>query len=136
MLIGHLHTSTITVPPPEVTITQPTGPHYAGSTVSLACQATINEAVDTGVQISASWTKPGQTDERVTISAVTQTGSHTYESTLTISPLGLQDSGDYNCEIFIEPQPESTLIVGSSGTDSLTFEVTGTYIYMEALTGN
>ncbi len=115
----------LTVPAPEVTVDQAVTTQYAGRSIALTCHTTISEAVDTDIQVLAIWTKSGLdvlADDRFT-SAVTETGSRTYESVLSVSSLSLQDSGDYSCEVSIIS--DSLLITGSTNIASVTIEVTG-----------
>ena len=131
--LSHTHTHTYThtpVPTPTVTtITQPPdATMVTGSSITLVCRVDLNEAVDTPVVVETVWRRSGltlSTDDRIIISDVERTGPFRYESNLTFTTLSTQDSGMYNCDVTVNPQPTSPFIIGTTGTATTTLNVTG-----------
>ena len=117
------------VPPPDVHITQSASPLFAGSNASLTCRADINEAVDAGVVVTGIWRKEGQqlqnSDNRITISDLVQIDAFAYEFILTLTPLSLQDDGDFTCEVSINASSVPSLITSGSGTATHSLTVEG-----------
>ena len=96
----------IVVSTPDVVITVPHGPLFAGSIdpLTLTCTISINSATDTDVSImdtDVTWLRestelPGS-DSRVTISSVS--GSRpSFTSTLTLDPLSTDDNTTFTCQ--------------------------------------
>ena len=96
----------IAVSTPDVAVTVPSGPLFAGriAPLTLTCTISINSATDTEVSISdtdVTWLR-GSTplsngDDRVTISSVT--GSRpSFTSTLMLSPLSTVDNTTFTCQ--------------------------------------
>ena len=117
------------VPPPSVTITHvPSTALFTGSDATLYCTVNVNEAVDTEVVVSVSWRKSGViilSGDRIWITNVEPRGPLSYESTLAISPLSIQDRGEYSCEVTIHPELPSQLITGNTGTFNSTPDIQG-----------
>ena len=83
------------VPPPNVSVSVPSGPLYEGTAQTLTCTATLPPSVDTDTNVTVLWTHNIPHD-RATISPPTSLTSP-YTSTLTISPLVMTDAGRYSC---------------------------------------
>ena len=84
------------VPTPTLDLSVPSGPLYEGTSQTLACSVTLPDTVDTDVTVDVQWTLPASSD-RVVISVVSSMRSP-FISTLTLSPLGMSDAGQYACE--------------------------------------
>ncbi len=68
---------------PEVSVVVPQGPLYTGTNLTLTCDITLSEDVDTAVDVTASWTGPGGAlPGDVTVTDAVGSGS-SYQSTLT-----------------------------------------------------
>ena len=119
-----------TVPSPTVNISQVSNPPlYAGTALTLTCTATLNEAIDTLVDVTAVWKIAGgtvTTDGRRDISDVTQTSNLVYQTTITISPLSdMMDNGQYECEYVVSPNSYSTYVLRGTGSGSITLMIEG-----------
>ena len=96
---------------PDVFVTLPPGPLFAGSTtpVTLTCTISINPATDTDVDIinsDVTWlrgtTHLSNSDARVTISAVSGSKPQ-LTSTLTLNPLSTADNSTFTCQARARP---------------------------------
>ena len=97
----------IIVSTPDVVITVPPGPLFAGSIdpLTLTCTISINNATDTDVMImdmEVTWMRGTMTlsdsDARVTVSSVS--GSRpSVTSTLTLDPLSTVDNTTFTCQV-------------------------------------
>ena len=99
-----------TVPTPSVTITAPSGPLYAGNSLTLQCQVEKSDAVDTPVDVSYTWKNQS--------GAVVSSGvdSITIEST----------GGSYSCEAMVTPSGSTEFILPSGvGMDTTDVVVQG-----------
>ena len=102
--------SFITVSTPDVDITVPPGPLYAGQTtpVVLTCSISLNPATDTGVSLSNSdvmWlngtTPLSNGDPRVTISI--DSSQLPYSTTLSLFPISTFDMTNFTCSARVRP---------------------------------
>ena len=95
---GCVQYSFITVPAPDVIVTAAyTPPLYAGSSLTLTCNVTLDSNVDNNENVTTSWSGPSDiTGEKYLVTAASGSGS-TYTSNLTISSLADQDDGTYTC---------------------------------------
>ena len=99
-------------------------PAYNGTNFTLTCTITLNEAVDTSVNVVDTWTKDGdsmalENEECIDISNAKSTStSNVYVTTLTFNPLGneTRHGGSYACNANVEPNPDSTFVQGNSNT--------------------
>ena len=95
---------------------------YTEDDLTLTCTIELNEAVDTGVDVTVVWTGPPGTTElstggRITVSDVT--GSRpTYQSTVNITSLEISDTSFYTCNATASPDgtPFSTASEATSNT--------------------
>ena len=121
----------LTVPQPTVNITpNRTGDLYAGTPLTLTCSIQLNPAVDTTVMVTRMWRGPrSQTisnSSHVTVSNLVERPAFFYETTIQFSPLSTTDSGDYECEATVIPDPQSQFVnMSTTGSDTLTVIVKG-----------
>ena len=126
------HYSIFAVPTPEVVvITDPpdVGTLVEGTYIDLVCAVTINEAVDTDVDVSIEWSRNGgsplMNSSDYSISPVSLiSGQHI--STVRVEELMTSDNGaTYSCSVSIQPSSLSTYITGSSGDGDIMLSVEG-----------
>ena len=121
----------LTVPQPTVSTTpNRTGDLYAGTPLTLTCSIQLNPAVDTTVMVTRMWRGPrSQTisnSSHVTVSNLVERGAFLYKTTIQFSPLSTTDSGNYECEATVIPDPPSQFVIMSTtGSDTLTVIVKG-----------
>ena len=77
--------------------------YYAGTSLSLRCNALVDVTVDIPYQISFTWTRSGSvlvSGNRLMISNATQLSQYAHYSTLEIITLSrIADTGTYSCRI-------------------------------------
>ena len=118
-----------TVPQPTVSITpNHSGVLYAGTPLTLTCSIQLNPAVDTTVMATRMWRGPGSqvvsNSSRVTVSNLLKRLTFVYETTIEFDPLSTTDSGTYECEATVTPDPQSQFIIMSTaGSDTHTIIV-------------
>ena len=110
-----------------MTITQdPTGTPYVGGNVTLKCLIQLNNTVDSSVTVAVVWsTSDGvaiTNTSRYVVSPVTDSFP-SYNATLHLSNLMMNDSGNYTCNATASPDPPSPFIV-SSGRQSGMLNIT------------
>lgn len=115
------------VPTPLVTIQPLSEPVFAGSQLSLRSSIIINEAVDTSVSVSVTWTANGvavrNTSE--TVIFFSQVRPLEYNTVLTLLDMGLNNSHrGYGCEATIQRSPLDIFVLASPvGKDQTSLEV-------------
>ena len=120
-----------TVPLPIVSITpNRTGVLYAGTPLTLTCSIQLNPPVDTTVMVTKMWSGPGSqavsNSSCVTVSDVFKRPAFLYESTIQFIPLSITDSGNYECEATVAPDPQSQFVIMSTaGSDTHSVTVHG-----------
>ena len=121
----------LTVPQPTVNITlNRTGDLYAGTPLTLTCSIQLNPAVDTTVMVTRMWRGPGSqtisNSSHVTVLNLVERGAFLYETTIQFVPLSTTDSGNYECEATVTPDPQSQFVnMSTTGSDTLTVIVKG-----------
>ena len=124
-----------TVPQPTVSITPNyTGVLHAGTPLTLTCSIQLNPAVDTTVMVTRMWRGPrSQTvsnSSRVTVSNLFKRPTFIYETTIEFIPVSISDSGNYECEATVTPDPQSQFVIMSTaGSDTHPVTVQGEYCY-------
>ena len=119
------------VPQPTVSITlSHTGVLYAGTPLTLTCSIQLNPAVDTTVMVTRMWRGPGSqvvsNSSRVTVSNLVERSDNLYETTIEFIPLNTTDSGTYECEATVTPDPQSQFVIMSTaGSDALYITIQG-----------
>ena len=114
MLYSTCYYVILAVPPPTLDITS-SRPAYNGTNFTLTCTITLNEAVDTSVNVVETWTKDDdsmtlESEDCIAISNANPTGdSNVYVTTLTFNPLGneARHGGSYACNASIAPVSDS-----------------------------
>ena len=92
---------------------------YTEDDLTLTCTIELNEAVDTGVDVTVEWTRPnGMLSDAVPSVA----SSTTYQSVVDITSLEMSDTGPYTCNA--TASPDGTPFVTASEPTSNTTEVT------------
>ena len=114
----------ITDPPDAGTLVE-------GTYIDLVCTVTINDAVNTDVNVSIEWSRNGgsplmnSSDNSISPNSLV---SDQYISTIRIEELMTSDNGaTYSCSVSIQPFPLSNYITGSNGDSSITLSVEGKY---------
>ena len=122
---------TCTVPQPTVNITPyHTGVLHAGTPLTLTCSIQLNPAVDTTVVVTRTWRGPGSQTvsniSRVTVSNLVSRSTFLYETTIEFIPLNTTDTGNYECEATVTPDPQSQFVIMSTaGSDALYITIQG-----------
>ena len=78
----------------------PNGSIYEGTRQTLTCIVVLPDYVDTDVNVVVEWlfeSSPLPSNDRINISQVTIQSS-LFFSTLTFSPIGISDTGQYSCQ--------------------------------------
>ena len=107
---------------------QPSGTLYAGTTsVTLTCNITLSDDVDTDVMMKVTWLRSGtllsDTTSRVTISPLAESG-RIFTSDLTLSPLYPEDNTTFTCMAVGRSKPQQEIITPSEVTiDNNSIEV-------------
>ena len=120
-----------TVSQPTVSITpNRTGVLYAGTSLTLTCSIQLNPAVDTTVMVTRMWSGPGSqgvsNSSRVTVSNLLKRSAFLYKTTIEFDPLSATDSGNYECEATVTPDPQSQFVIMSTaGSDALYITIQG-----------
>ena len=107
-----------------------TGILHAGTPLTLTCSIQLNPAVDTTVVVARMWRGPGSqvvsNSSRVTVSNIPKRSAFLYETTIEFVPLSATDSGNYECEATVTPDPQSQFVNRSTaGSDTYTVTVQG-----------
>ena len=132
--VKHILYSILVVPTPEVTvITNPpdVGILVEGTYIDLVCTITINDAVNTDVNVNIEWSRNGgsplmnSSDYSINpISLITDQ----YISMVRIEELMTSDNGaTYSCSVSIQSFSLSNYISGSNGDSDITLSVEGKY---------
>ena len=95
------------------------------------CNVTINDAVDTDVNVSIEWSgnggSPLMNSSDYSLSPISLV-SDQYISTILIEELMTRDNGaTYSCSVSIQPVYLSNYITGSNGYSNITLSVEGKY---------
>ena len=107
--------------PPDVSL-------YTGTYIDLICHPNITEAVDTGVNISFTWTAHDSNGQIIDIGGEGHTTTdQSANSTLRIEQLTIDyNMAVYNCLVSIIPNSKSAYINGNeSSMDNITLNVIG-----------
>ncbi len=101
------------VPAPEVSVVVPQRPLYTGTNLTLTCDITLSEDVNTAVDVTATWTGPSGAlpDDVIMTDAIGSESS--YQSTITFAPLTMEHGGSYTCEVTIAPAETTAFITMS-----------------------
>ena len=102
-----------------------------GTYIDLVCAVTINDAVNTDVNVSIVWCHNGgsplMNSSDYSISP-TSLISDQYISTIRIEELMTSDNGaTYSCSVSIQPFSLYNYITGSNGDSNITLSVEGKY---------
>ena len=131
LVLCNLFSFFFTVPQPTVNVTSNrTGVLYAGTPLTLTCSIQLNPAVDTTVMVTRTWSGPGSqvisNSSHVTVSDILKKSAFIYTTTIEFDPLSATDSGDYECEATVTPDPQSQFVITSTmGSGTLTVIVHG-----------
>ena len=105
----------------EISTVPESGPFYAGSGLSLQCTIQVDSVLDIPYLVDVEWLKSGivlRSDDRVSISNLTQQSSHLYLASLDLSPLSITlDIGIYTCQVVIDTNPSMLYVQRIAHTD-------------------
>ena len=115
----------ITTDPPDP------GTLVEGTYIDLVCTVTINDAVNTDVNVSIEWSRNGGSpltnSSDYFISPISLV-SDQYISTIRNEELMTSDNGaTYSCSVSIQPSYLSNYITGNKGDSNITLSVKGKY---------
>ena len=112
------------VPVPSVVITETATP-FNGTEFSLSCTVTVDQSVDTPVNISTHWLLPHYTDTPSTISSnMTEKISELQQlHNLTFRPLHSQDSGSYSCNATIISTKSNQFVMDNTASNTYSLPV-------------
>ena len=69
---------------------------------------------------------------RVTVSNLVQSSAILYETTIEFVPLTTSDSGNYECEATVSPDPQSQFVtMSTAGNDTHSVTVCGEFCYSQ-----
>ena len=111
----------VTTDPPDATLVE-------GTYIDLVCTVTINDAVDTDVNVNIEWSRNGDSLMNSSDYSISQISliSDQYISTIRIEELMTNDNGaTYSCSVSIQPSSLSNYITGSNGDSDITLSVEG-----------
>ena len=91
---------------------------YTEDDLTLTCTIELDEAVDTGVDVTVEWIGPNRTLSGTVPSAISNT---TYQSIINITSLEISDTGFYTCNA--TASPDGTTFVTASEPTSYTTDV-------------
>ena len=97
--IKHLILFLPPVPQPDVAITlSHTPPLYAGTSLTLTCTVTLDPNVNNNERVVTEWKGPRQLEgDRYSVTPAMRESDSSYNTSLVISPLTVQDDGMYTC---------------------------------------
>ena len=80
--------------------------------------------------VTRMWREPASqtvsNSSHVTVSNLVERGAFLYETTIQFIPLSATDSGNYECEATVIPDPQSQFVnMSTTGSDTLTVIVKG-----------
>ena len=114
-----------------MTVTQaPDRTLYTEDDLTLTCTIQLNEAVDTGVDVTAVWLGPPDrttmlsTGGRITVSDVTGSRPN-YQSTVNITSLEMSDSGAYTCTVTASGNGTTFVTESQAGSHKTTVQSIG-----------
>ena len=112
------------VPAPSVVITETATP-FNGTEFSLSCTVTVDQSVDTAVNISTHWLLPHYTDRPSTISSnMTERISGLQQlHNLTFRPLHRNDIGPYMCNATVNSIESDYFVMDNTASNSHTLLV-------------
>ena len=124
----------LVVPTPDVIITTDppdVGTLVEGTYIDLVCNVTINDAVNTDVDVNIEWFlnggSPLMNSSDYSISPISLV-SDEYISTIRIEELMTSDNGaTFSCSVSIQSSSLSNYISGSNRNSSITLNVEGKY---------
>lgn len=109
MMIFSFSSTLVPRPMVEVFTVPESGPFYAGSGLSLRCTIEVDSVLDVPYLVNVEWLKSGimlRSDDRVSISNVTQQSSRLYLARVELSPLSVtSDTGMYTCRVMVDTNP-------------------------------
>ena len=109
------------VPAPSVVIEE-VGMPFNGSQYILSCNVTVDDSVDTDINISSQWYPQDMTVTSVTTEPQGNLGQ---QHNLTFRPLRGQDNRKYTCTTTISPAKNQMFVISATGNVSETVVVKG-----------
>ena len=95
---------------------------FNGSQYILSCNVTVDDSVDTDINISSQWYPQDMTVTSVTTESLGNLGQ---QHNLTFRPLRGQDNGKYTCTTTISPAENQKFVISATGNVSETVVVKG-----------
>ena len=112
----------VTTDPPDV------GTLVEGTYIDLVCTVTINDAVNTDVNVNIQWSRNGGSPLVNSLDYSISPISDQYISTIRIEELTTNDNGTtYSCSVSIQPSSLSNYITATNGNSDITLSVEGKY---------
>ena len=105
---------------------------YQGTELVITCTATVDSAVNTGFDVTITWSgEPAEVMDGtyVTISGTSGSG-HLYTSTVTISPVNTTDNLTFTCTASVISTEDEYIISSTNNTATMNIEVAGEYVVM------
>ena len=101
------------VPQPGVAINlSHTAPLYAGTSLTLTCTVTLDSNVNNDERVVTEWNGPRQiAGDRYSVTSVMRVSDSSYNGSLVVGPLTVQDDGMYTC---------TTTVTGGANVQSAT----------------
>ena len=115
------HSLSPAVPAPSVVIEE-VGMPFNGSEYILSCNVTVDDSVNTDINISSLWYPQ---DMNVTSVTTEFLGNLEQQHNLTFQPLRSQDGGNYTCTTAISPAENQMFVISATGNVSETVVVKG-----------
>ena len=123
----HMISVMCTVPVPSVVIEE-VGMPFNGTQFTLSCIVTVDNAVDTDINISSQWLNNRATVMTGNTTSESSEGiDHVHRHNLTFSPLRSHDQGMYTCTAAVSGTEENKFIRGTSSDTTTTVTVRSEY---------
>ena len=123
--IKHLILFLPPVPQPGVAITPShTPPLYAGISLILTCTVTLDPNVNNNETVVTEWNGPRQIGDRYSVTPATRESDSSYNGSLVISSLTVQDDGMYTCTATVTGGAN---VQSATAHDAATITVMGEY---------
>ena len=130
--IKHLILFLPPVPQPDVAITlSHTPPLYAGTSLTLTCTVTLDPNVNNNEKVVTEWNGPRQLEgDRYSVTSVMRESDSSYNGSLVVSSLTIQDDGMYTCTARVSGGTNVQVVTAHG---AVTITVIGKYVLSRIL---